>query len=84
MTELTEWRLTVDEISIDRDGRRIATLVEPGGGIVTIPETLLPEGANVNQVIVASFRLDPQSTRDRIQRVQQLQHRLFNRNSRSQ
>lgn len=84
MTDVTEWRLTVDEINTDSDGRRIATLVEPSGGIVTIPLELLPEGTRVNQVIVAGFGLDPNSTRDRIQRVQQLQHRLFNRDSRPQ
>ena len=76
-----EVRLTIDEINVDRDGRQIATLVDAGGAIVTAPLTLLPPGAQVNQVIVASFQLDPASSQARAQRVRSLQHRLFNRDS---
>lgn len=82
MSQSTECRLTIDEINTDRDGRPIATLVESGGGVVTVPTALLPDGARVNQVIVAAFRVDPDSTEQRVRRVQQLQHRLFNRDSR--
>jgi hypothetical protein len=75
----SETRLTIDEISVDRDGRKIATLVAADGGIATIPLALLPEGARINHVIVASFLLDPDSSRERARRVRSLQHRLFNR-----
>jgi hypothetical protein len=72
-------RLTIDEIEPDGEGRPIATLVAESGAIATIPIELLPEGAKVNQVVVAEFRLDESQTLERRRRVMELQHRLFNR-----
>ncbi len=75
--------LTIDEIEINRDGEQIATLVARDGLIVTVPVALLPEGAAVNHVVVANFRLDKESSTERTARVRNLQHRLFNRDSSS-
>lgn len=75
----TETRLTIDEINTNRDGIEIATLVDADGATVTVPLARLPEGAKVNQVVIASFRLDPDSTAEQARRVRRLQHRLFNR-----
>ncbi len=72
-------RMTLDEINRDGDGRLIATLVSDDGATATVPLDMLPEGAAVNQVIVARFRLDQTSTERRAKRVRTLQHRLFNR-----
>lgn len=74
-------RFTIDEINVDRDGRSIATLVSDEGLSATVPVELLPEGAAVNQVILAEFRPDPATSRERAERVRSLQHRLFNRES---
>jgi Protein of unknown function (DUF3006) len=75
--------LTIDEIECNRDGQQIATLVSREGLIMTVPVALLPEGAAVNHVVVANFRLDRESSRERAARVRNLQHRLFNRDSSS-
>lgn len=81
MTPSHEHRLIIDEVETDQDGRKIATLVTASGGIVTMPVSLLPDGARVNQVIVASFQIDTDSTEKRKRRVRALQHRLFDRDS---
>ncbi|MEZ4521111.1 MAG: DUF3006 family protein [Thermomicrobiales bacterium] len=79
MNQKSEARLTIDEINTDRDGRKIATLVDTSGATSTIPLSLLPEGSRVNQVILAAFRIDRSLTIERADRIRRLQHRLFDR-----
>lgn len=72
-----EMRLTVDEISPDQDNRPLARLVSDNGDQMSVALTLLPEGTRVGDVLVVSFRPDPDERKRRRQHIADLQRRLF-------
>lgn len=76
---MTENLLTVDEIMEDAEGRLIAVLEADGGGTVTIPVSLLPEGVRVNDVVTLRIQIDQQESEARRRRVADLQDELFDR-----
>ena len=74
---MTSLRLTLDEVSENRDGELIATLVADNGAVVTAPLAALPKGARQGDVLVVTIEPDPDETARRRDHIAELQRRLF-------
>ena len=70
-------RVSIDEVSPDDEGIDLASLVTDAGQVITIPVALLPEGADVGEVLTLEIAIDHAETKERQERVGQLQKRLF-------
>jgi hypothetical protein len=70
-------RLTVDEIGPDPDDQSLAALVTDEGDLLYIPLHLLPDGTKVGDVLLASFEQEPDERQRRLDRISELQRRLF-------
>lgn len=70
-------RVTIDDISPDEESINLASLVTDDGRTVTLPLDLLPEGADVGEVLKLTIEIDHAETRERHERVAKLQKRLF-------
>lgn len=70
-------RVSIDDVSPDDEGIDLASLVTDAGQIITIPVALLPEGADVGEVLTLEIAIDHAETKERQERVGQLQKRLF-------
>lgn len=70
-------RVTIDEIEPDWDNVQLATLVSDETDILTIPLHLLPDGAQVGDVLTLSFQQEPDEREQRRSHISDLQRRLF-------
>ena len=70
-------RVTVDEISANAAGEKIATLVTDDGGQLVVPLAMLPPGTRRGAVLTLSFIPDEAERSRRLARVRDLQRRLF-------
>lgn len=76
---MSRHRVTIDEISPDRYGERLATLVDDEGRSVVLPADLLPADARIGDVLTLTLERDVDETAKRVDRVASLQQRLFGR-----
>jgi hypothetical protein len=70
-------RATIDEISEGADGVDLASLVTDDDETITVPAALLPEGADVGDVVAIDMAVDAEQTKQRKAEVAKLQKRLF-------
>ena len=70
-------RVTIDDISPNEESINLANLVTDDGRTLTVPLDLLPEGADVGEVLKLTFEFDQAETKERRERVAKLQKRLF-------
>jgi hypothetical protein len=70
-------KATVDEITIDSDGDRIATLVTGDRALITLPAALLPVETRLDDVLDITLSIDVEETTRRRASVADLQRRLF-------
>ncbi|GBD16061.1 hypothetical protein HRbin26_00956 [bacterium HR26] len=68
---------TVDRIELDERGELLAVLVLDDGQQLVFPLGLLPEGTHKGSVLRLRFEPDPETERERRERIQRLQRRLF-------
>lgn len=76
---MSRHRVTIDEISPDRYGEHLATLVDDEGRSVVLPADLLPADARIGDVLTLTLERDVDETTKRVDRVASLQQRLFGR-----
>jgi hypothetical protein len=73
----TSCRVTLDTIDVSANDSLVATLLTDDGTRVLIPTELLPDGANIGDVLLLSITRDPDETAARVERVSTLQRKLF-------
>jgi hypothetical protein len=70
-------RVTVDQISVNADNVKLASLLTDDGTQLLIPAALLPAGTAVGDVLLAQFSRDSDETAARARHSAELQRKLF-------
>ena len=68
---------TIDRFETDEAGNRLAVLVVDDGQQLILPASRLPEGCQDGTVLIVDLTADHAETQRRLQRVKQVQSRLF-------
>ena len=74
---MTQTHFTIDEITVDASGGRVARLVGDDGTAIVLVATLLPTGARTGDVVTLTIALDTDATAHRRNQVLDLQRKLF-------
>src|SRR5687768_12669950 len=70
-------RATVDDITVNADDVKLASLVTDDGAELVLPLALLPDGTQDGDVLLISIKQDRATRAARRKRVANLQERLF-------
>lgn len=73
----TQRQMTVDEIELDANNERVASLLGDDGTQLVLPLAMLPPGTKEGDVLNISFAHDSGETERRKQHVAGLQKKLF-------